>query len=41
MARADGYMTALFMYWLKGDTAAENAEILANANWEDIKVNHK
>ena len=38
---ADGYMTALFMYWLKGDTAAENAEILANANWQDIKVNHK
>ena len=41
---ADGYMTAWFMYWLKGDTAAGNAffgmnaEILTNSNWQDIKV---
>lgn len=42
---ADGYMTAWFMYYLKGDTEArkaffgENAEILSNENWQDIKIN--
>ncbi len=41
---ADGYMTAWFMYYLKGDEYAggaffgENAEITANANWQDVKV---
>ncbi len=41
---ADGYMTAWFMYWLKGDTKAgkaffgENAEIFTNSNWQDVKV---
>lgn len=40
----DGYMTAWFMYWLHGDTDAgaaffhENAEILFNANWQDINM---
>ncbi|MDO5294506.1 MAG: alpha/beta hydrolase [bacterium] len=40
--RADGYMTAWFMYWLKDDKEAKeaffgtNAEILNNANWQDI-----
>lgn len=43
--KADGYMTAWFMYWLKGDKQAENAffcdnaEILTNANWQDVKIN--
>lgn len=42
---ADGYMTAWFMYYLKGDSEAgkaffgENAEILNNANWQDIEKN--
>lgn len=42
---ADGYMTAWFMYILKDDTEAgsvflgDNAEILSNSNWQDIKVN--
>lgn len=42
---ADGYMTAWFMYYLKGDAQAgeaffgNNAEILSNANWQDIKTN--
>lgn len=42
---ADGYMTAWFMYYLKGDTEAgkaffgEDAEILSNENWQDVKVN--
>lgn len=41
---ADGYMTAWFMYWLKGDVEAgtaffgEGAEILSNQNWQDIKI---
>ena len=41
---ADAYMTAWFMYWLKGDLQAsqiffgEDAEILENANWEDVKT---
>ncbi|MGN0597364.1 MAG: hypothetical protein ACI4J1_08580 [Ruminiclostridium sp.] len=39
LAQADGYMTAWFMYWLKGDEEAgrvffgDNAEILNNSNW--------
>lgn len=43
---ADGYMTAWFMYWLNGDEEAgnvffgDNAEILTNANWQDIEKNH-
>lgn len=42
---ADGYMTAWFMYYLKGDAEAgkaffgESAEILTNVNWQDIKTN--
>ncbi len=41
---ADGYMTAWFMYHLKDETAADffsgdNAEILSNINWQDIKKN--
>ncbi len=42
---ADGYMTAWFMYYLKGDSEAgkafwgEDAEILSNENWQDVKVN--
>lgn len=42
---ADGYMIAWFMYYLKGDSEAgnaffgENAEILNNANWQDIEKN--
>ena len=41
----DGYVTAWFMYWLKGDTEAgkafwgDNAEILSNANWQDVNKN--
>ena len=43
---ADGYMTAWFLYHLQGDEEAgtvffgDNAEILNNANWQDIKKNH-
>lgn len=43
---ADGYMTAWFMYHLQGDEEAgtvffgDNAEILSNANWQDVKKNH-
>lgn len=43
---ADGYVTAWFMYYLNDDTEAgnaffgENAEILSNANLQDIKKNH-
>ena len=42
---ADGYMTAWFMYYLKGDSEAgkaffgKNAEMLSNENWQDIKIN--
>lgn len=42
---ADGYMTAWFTCYLKGDREAgkaffgENAEILSNENWQDIKIN--
>lgn len=41
---ADGYMTAWFMYYLNGDTEAggaffgDDAEILRNPNWQDVKV---
>ncbi|MCM1130268.1 MAG: hypothetical protein NC310_03645 [Roseburia sp.] len=43
---ADGYMTAWFMYHLKGEEKANffsgsNAEILSNKNWQDVKVNDK
>ena len=43
--KADGYMTAWFMYWLKDDLQAgsvffgDNAEILTNTNWQDVKIN--
>lgn len=42
---ADGYMTAWFMYYLKGDKYAgtafigNDAEILYNLNWQDVKKN--
>lgn len=42
---ADGYMTAWFMYHLQGDVEAgtvffgDNAEILNNANWQDVEKN--
>lgn len=41
----DGYVTAWFMYYLKGDPEAEraffgdNAEIRSNAYWQDVAVN--
>lgn len=41
---ADGYMVAWFMYWLQNDEEAgtaffgENAEILTNPNWQDVRV---
>lgn len=41
---ADGYMTAWFMYYLKGDREAgkaffgEDAEIFFNENWQDIRL---
>lgn len=41
----DGYVTAWFMYRLKGDTDAgaafvgDGAEILSDANWQDIEKN--
>ena len=40
----DGYVTAWFMWQLQGDEAAgaaftgENAEILHNANWQDVMI---
>lgn len=43
--RTDGYMTAWMLYQLQGDKEAEkaflgeNAEILHNANWQDIEKN--
>ncbi|MCG7378801.1 alpha/beta hydrolase [Paenibacillus sp. ACRSA] len=45
LTHADGYMTAWFMYWLKGDVHAgdvffgDDAEILTNANWQDVASN--
>lgn len=44
--KADGYMIAWFMYWLKDDLQArsvffgDNAEILTNTNWQDVKINY-
>ncbi len=41
---ADGYMTAWFVYHLKGDAYAggaffgDNAEISTNTNWQDVKI---
>lgn len=41
--KADSYMTAWFRYWLMNDEEAkdvffgENAEITANANWQDVQ----
>ena len=41
---ADGYMTAWFLYYLQDNEEAgtaffgENAEILTNPNWQDVKV---
>ena len=41
----DGYMTAWFLYYLQGDEEAgtvffgDNAEILKNANWQDVQKN--
>ena len=43
--RTDGYMTAWMLFQLKGDTeaakvfAGQDAEILHNANWQDIEKN--
>ena len=43
--QCDGYMTAWFMYWLQDDAEAgnaffgEDAELLSNSNWQDVKVN--
>ena len=41
---ADGYMTAWFMYWLKGDEEAgkaffgEEPEISRNKNWQNVRI---
>ncbi len=46
LMRSDGYMTAWMLYQLTGDAEAgsvfvgENAEILHNANWQDVEKNH-
>ena len=43
----DGYMTAWFLYHLQGDEEAgavffgDNAEILNNANWQDVQKNRR
>lgn len=42
LSYSDGYLTAWFMYWLKGKMQAdffseETAEILINKNWQDIQ----
>ena len=45
LARSDGYMTAWMLWQLAGDEEAgavfigENAEILHNANWQDVEKN--
>ena len=45
LARSDGYMTAWMLYQLAGDEEAggvflgEDAEILRNANWQDVEKN--
>ena len=42
--RTDGYMTAWMLYHLQGNEEAgkafmgENAEILCNANWQDVQI---
>lgn len=42
--KADGYMTAWFMYWLKDDLQAsdvfygDNSELIKNINWQDFKI---
>lgn len=46
LMRSDGYMTAWMLYQLTSDEEAgtvfigENAEILRNANWQDVEKNH-
>ena len=41
---ADGYMTAWFSYWLKGDAGAgqafsgTDAELATNPNWQDVRI---
>lgn len=46
LMRSDGYMTAWMLYQLTGDEEArtvflgENAEILHNANWQDVEKNY-
>ena len=46
LMRSDGYMTAWMLYQLTDDEEAgsvflgENAEILHNANWQDVEKNH-
>ena len=46
LARSDGYMTVWMLYQLTGDEEAgnvflgENAELLHNANWQDVEKNH-
>lgn len=46
LANADGYMTAWFMYCLRGDEEAgkvfigDDVEILDNANWQDVEKNN-
>ena len=45
LMRSDGYMTAWMLYQLTGDEEAgsvflgESAEILQNANWQDVEKN--
>ncbi len=45
LMRSDGYMTAWMLYQLTGDEEAgsvfvgENAELLRNANWQDVEKN--
>lgn len=45
LMRSDGYMTAWMRYYLQGDEEAgtvffgEDAEILRNANWQDVEKN--
>ena len=45
LMRSDGYMTAWMLYQLTGNEEAgsvfvgENAEILHNANWQDVEKN--
>ena len=46
LVRTDGYMTAWMLYHLQNDEEAgkvfigDNAEILSNANWQDIEKNN-